>query len=97
LGFRKYSLLNNWEWFTGLNQLHKPVELIWLPNAIHSPQKPSERITAQGGAVDWFSFWLEGTQDSDPQKAAQYARWDKLRELQTTDLKGNPRYQTPQN
>jgi dipeptidyl aminopeptidase/acylaminoacyl peptidase len=75
IGFRKYSLLNNWEWFAGLQRLGKPVEFIWLPDAEHSPVKPLERLTVQGGTVDWFRFWLKGEEDPDPAKTEQYKRW----------------------
>jgi len=34
-----------------------------------------DRLTSQGGAVDWFRFWLKGEEDPDPGKASQYARW----------------------
>jgi hypothetical protein len=36
----------------------------------------------QQGAVDWFTFWLKGEEDPDPNKALQYARWRELRKLQ---------------
>lgn len=82
LAFRPYSLLNNWEWFAVLRHLGRPVELVWLPNAEHAPVKPSERMIAQQGDVDWFCFWLKDEEDPDPAKQAQYARWRELREQQ---------------
>lgn len=82
IGFRTYSLLNNWEWFVALQQLGKPVEFTWLPNSEHAPIRPQERLAAQGGAVDWFTFWLNNELDSDASKADQYARWRDLRKLQ---------------
>ncbi|MGA8153133.1 MAG: hypothetical protein WB952_19435 [Terriglobales bacterium] len=94
LGFRRYSLLNNWEWFSGLRRLGKPVELTWLPDAEHSPVKPAERLTAQGGTVDWFVFWLKGEEDSDPAKAEQYARWRNLRELHERDIQAKREQET---
>lgn len=60
LAFRNYSVLNNWEWFAGLRRLGKPVEMIWIADAEHSPVRPCERLTAQGDTVDWFCFWLQG-------------------------------------
>lgn len=85
LGFRNYSLLNNWEWFAGLRRLGKPVEFTWIPDADHSPVRPSERLTAQGGAVDWFCFWMQDMEDLDPSKAQQYQRWKKLRQMQNSE------------
>jgi dipeptidyl aminopeptidase/acylaminoacyl peptidase len=79
LGFRPYSLLQEWEWFAGLKRLGSPVELVWLKDAEHTPIKPSERMTAQQGAVDWFCFWMQGIEDADPAKVDQYRRWRQLR------------------
>lgn len=82
VGFRPYSLDGAWEWFAGLHHLGRPVELIWLPDAAHDPVRPSERVTAQQGDVDWFCFWLKGEEDPDPAKAEQYLRWRELRKQQ---------------
>jgi hypothetical protein len=79
LAFRSDSILNNWEWFAGLRRLGTPVELIWIPDAEHMPVRPWERITAQEGDVDWFSFWLKGEEDDDSSKAEQYRRWREMR------------------
>jgi dipeptidyl aminopeptidase/acylaminoacyl peptidase len=82
LGFGQYWFDYNWESFVGLKRLGKPVEMIWLPDALHAPVKPLERVTVQQGNVDWFCFWLKGEEDPDPAKAEQYARWRDLRKLQ---------------
>jgi dipeptidyl aminopeptidase/acylaminoacyl peptidase len=74
------SLLLEWEWFSGLSHLQKPVELIYLPDADHVPVKPRERMISQQGDVDWFCFWLKGEEDPDPDKKDQYSRWRKLRQ-----------------
>ena len=82
LGFGQYSFEYNWEMFAGLKRLGKPVELIWLPAALHAPVKPLERMVAQQGSVDWFCFWLKGEEDPDPEKVEQYKRWRELRKMQ---------------
>lgn len=74
------SLLGEWEWFSGLSRLGKPVDFIYIPDGSHILEKPWERMTSQQGSVDWFCFWLKGEEDPDPAKAKQYARWRKLRE-----------------
>jgi hypothetical protein len=79
VSFGPRSILYNWEWFAGLNHLGKPVELIWLPDTMHIPVKPWERLTAQQGTVDWFCFWLKGEEDADASKAEQYVRWRQLK------------------
>lgn len=76
------SLLGEWEFYTGLLAQHKPVELLYMPDAAHGLVKPQERLTSEQGAVDWFCFWLKGEEDPDPAKAEQYARWRELRKLQ---------------
>ena len=80
--FLSPGLLENWEWFTGLRRLGKPVEYLWLRKAAHSPVRPSERYAAQEGNVDWFDFWINGREDLDPTKANQYKRWRALRQSQ---------------
>jgi len=76
------SVLELWEWFSGLGRLGKPVDFILLPDAPHLILKPWERMVAQQGLVDWFRFWLNGEEDPDPTKAEQYVRWRELRKLQ---------------
>ena len=70
------------EMYTGLQMLNKPVELIMFPEGAHQLMLPRERLASMDATVDWMTFWLRGRQDPDPAKAAQYARWAKLRELQ---------------
>jgi len=85
---RPGSLLGEWEWFSGLLRLRKPVELVYLPEGEHILEKPWERLISQQGNVDWFRFWLQGYEDPDPAKAEQYARWRELRKLQQANNAG---------
>lgn len=80
-------ILEEWEWFVGLSNLNKPVDFIEIPDGTHILQKPWDRRIAMQGLVDWFRFWLKGEEDSDPAKAAQYARWRKLRRMQEENSK----------
>ena len=73
------SVLTGWEWYVGLSLQKRPVDFILIPGATHILVKPCERILAQQGVVDWFSFWLKGEEDPDPAKRDQYARWRGLR------------------
>jgi dipeptidyl aminopeptidase/acylaminoacyl peptidase len=75
------GVLGGWQWFSGLSLLGKPVEFIWLPHGSHLLVKPSERLASQQNTVDWFSFWLQGTVDSSPERKQQYERWQKLKEM----------------
>jgi hypothetical protein len=76
------SILEFWEWLSGLTQLNKPVDFVYLANAPHLLVKPSERFVAQQELVDWFSFWLKGEENPEPAKAEQYVRWREMRKLQ---------------
>jgi dipeptidyl aminopeptidase/acylaminoacyl peptidase len=75
------SILASWEWFSGLSLLHKPVELVELPDASHILERPWDRRIAQQGILDWFCFWLKGQEDPQPAKVSQYRRWRELRKL----------------
>jgi dipeptidyl aminopeptidase/acylaminoacyl peptidase len=73
------GFLGGWQTFSGLSLLKKPVDFVWLPYGTHLLVKPWERLVSQQGNVDWFNFWLNGVNDSDPSKAAEYERWEQLR------------------
>lgn len=78
-------------WFDAyaiLRRHQKPVEYWAYPDSTHNPVKPWQRLTTQGGNVDWYDFWLNGREDADPAKAAQYHRWRQLKSLRDAD-RGN--------
>jgi dipeptidyl aminopeptidase/acylaminoacyl peptidase len=79
VAFGPGSVLEMWEWFSGLSLQNKPVDFIEIPDGAHLLQKPWERRLAMQGMVDWFRFWLKGEEDPDPAKAQQYIRWRKLK------------------
>lgn len=74
------SVLTEWETYASLRDAGKPVDLIYIPGGQHILQKPWDRMASEQGNVDWFRFWLESYRDSDPHKAAQYARWSRMQE-----------------
>ncbi len=78
------TLIREWETYLGLRTLNKPVEMLWWwrENTPHQLVQPAQRYASQQSAVDWFDFWLNGREDTDPTKAEQYARWRELRKLQ---------------
>ncbi len=80
-----FSVLMLWEWFVGFRRLGKPVEMVFMPDAGHVVIRPQDRIISQGGTADWFDFWLNGHEDSDPAKKSQYARWRELGKLQRSN------------
>ncbi|MCU1303651.1 MAG: putative prolyl oligopeptidase family protein [Candidatus Sulfotelmatobacter sp.] len=68
-----------WEIHENLKMLGKPEEFIIFPDGTHNLVKPWERLTSEQAAVDWFCFWLEGVEEPDTAKSAQYARWRAMR------------------
>ena len=87
--FAPSSLLTEWEWFSGLKRLGKPVDFIYLPTGTHILVKPWDRMVSQEGSVDWFCFWLKGEEDPDPKKIEQYVRWRELRKQGMNAAIGN--------
>jgi hypothetical protein len=84
------SLLGMWEIFATLKGARRPVDFIYFPEGSHVLQKPMERFGSQNGNVDWFRFWLQDYERSQPvvdahetrqTLAAQYARWRELKKL----------------
>lgn len=86
------SVLQEWELYSSLQLLHKPVDFIFFPEGTHIHQKPLERLESQQGSVDWFRFWLKDEEDPDPSKQAQYQRWRPMRAAQAAqvDLPATP-------
>ena len=81
------QLLEQWENYSCLRKLNKPVDMVWLrkENAPHILVQPAHRYLSQQMTVDWFRFWLKGFEDPDPTKTAQYRRWRELRRLRDED------------
>src|SRR5258708_39076891 len=59
-------------------------ELVVYRNAVHvfNEGQPKQWFYSMQRNLDWFRFWLQGKEDSDPAKAEQYVRWRELRRLQ---------------
>jgi dipeptidyl aminopeptidase/acylaminoacyl peptidase len=87
--FLKATLLSQWEIYSGLRRLNKPVEMLWWPseNTPHILVQPAQRYVSQQSAVDWFDFWLNDHKDPDPDKAKQYTGWEALRELENEHIR----------
>ncbi len=71
-----------WEPFALLRYLRKPAEFVQIDFGTHPLSNPEERLASQGGAIDWFRFWLQDYEDPNPAKTEQYKRWCELRRLQ---------------
>ncbi|GGC05070.1 hypothetical protein GCM10011494_24550 [Novosphingobium endophyticum] len=66
--------------FTALREAGQPVEMHVFPGEHHIKWQPAHRRAIYERNLDWFAFWLQGRRDTDPGKAAQYRRWQVLRE-----------------
>lgn len=65
----------------GLERLKKPVDAYAFRSYQHPPVEAYSVITQQELTVDWFDFWLNGAESTDPKKEEQYTKWRTLREL----------------
>ena len=83
------TLIFEWGVYAALRMQKKPVDLMYIPDGQHHLQKPLDRLASQQGNVDWFRFWLQGYEDPDPAKTAQYQRWEKLRKLHQYEAKSS--------
>jgi len=66
-----------------LRENGKPVEMYVFPDEYHEKISPVHRLNSYNRSIDWFAFWLQGKQDSDPEKADQYRRWQAMRDGQS--------------
>jgi hypothetical protein len=86
-----FGVFLKWETFNRLRYLKKPVEFYVMPDAeahgSHNSQNPAQVMALMNRSIDWFDFWLNGREDPDPAKAAQYLSWRHLRDLQAESLK----------
>src|SRR3546814_20070790 len=50
-------------------------DLYVFPNEPHQKFQPRHKLAAYERNIDWFRFWLQGYEDSDPAKHEQYKHW----------------------
>lgn len=58
--------------------------VIWYeyPSEGHVKRSPANKWWVYRRNLDWFRFWLQNYEDSDPSKADQYVQWRTLRDSQ---------------
>lgn len=66
--------------FTVLKSAGQPVEMYVFAGEHHRKWQPAHRAAAYERNLDWFGFWLQGQEDPDPAKKAQYVRWELMRD-----------------
>lgn len=80
------GLMLQWEMFSRLRYLNKPVEFYVVPDiehGSHALQNPRQLLASQQGAVEWFDFWLNGNAGST--NAAFHENWRGMRTKQCAD------------
>lgn len=88
--YGNFSLLTMWPAYSALRIQGKPVDLIEINSGEHVQTSPGARLASQGGAVDWYRFWLQGYEDPDPAKRDKYHRWEGLCDMQRTEIPTRP-------
>lgn len=68
--------------YARLTRAGTPTELYAFPEEAHIKVQPRHRLNVYERNLDWFRYWLQGYSDPDPAKAAQYRRWERLRDRQ---------------
>jgi dipeptidyl aminopeptidase/acylaminoacyl peptidase len=69
-----------------LEDAHKPFDAYIFPQEYHEKWQPAHRAAICQRNLDWFRFWLQDSEDSDPSKIDQYQRWRALRKLRDAEL-----------
>ena len=67
--------------YNSLKELNKPIEMIVYADETHVKNQPKHRYEIYQRNLDWFTFWLQGKENADPDKRSQYARWQVMREV----------------
>lgn len=63
-----------------LREAGVPLELYGFPDEDHIKVQPVHRLAVYRRNADWLRYWLQDFKDPDSGKAAQYRRWDAMRE-----------------
>lgn len=63
-----------------------PAEFIVYPKTRHNIRLPHLKLESAQRNLDWFNFWLNNYEQSDPNKVDQYDRW---KAMQSTKVKKN--------
>jgi dipeptidyl aminopeptidase/acylaminoacyl peptidase len=64
-----------------LKELNKPIEMFVFADELHVKNQPKHRYEIYQRNLDWFMFWLQGKENTSPDKLEQYARWRTMREV----------------
>lgn len=65
-----------------LEAANRAFEMYIFQDEFHTKYQPAHRLAVLSRNLDWFRFWLQDVEDTDPTKVDQYRRWRELRDLQ---------------
>lgn len=68
------------EAWSSLREFGRPVEMFVFPDEYHVKWQPAHRLAIYKRNLDWFDFWLQDREYSDPARQAEYARWRIMRQ-----------------
>jgi hypothetical protein len=71
--------LRSLEVFTALREQGKAVEMYVFPDEYHVKFQPAHRLAIYQRNIEWFDFWLNGSEDSNPIDPDQYSRWNAMK------------------
>ena len=75
------DLTGNMEFFVALKRQGKPVEFFSYPTGAHVLDVPSQRLASLQRNIDWFRFWILGSEASRPgYDPEQFVRWNELKQ-----------------
>lgn len=82
-----HELVQSAAGIAALQDAGQPIEAYVFPDEYHIKWQPKHKLAVYNRTIDWFNFWLRNVEDPDPEKAAQYDRWRKLRELRDQNVR----------
>jgi len=66
-----------------------------FPDESHIKFQPRHKLAVYERNVDWFRFWLQGFEDSSPDKAGQYRIWRAMKKGAATHRSGTETHDGP--
>jgi dipeptidyl aminopeptidase/acylaminoacyl peptidase len=68
------------QFYNALKEYGKNVDMFVFPDEEHIKNQPQHKYAVYQRNLDWFNFWLQGKEDSNPRKQEQYDRWRAMKE-----------------
>ena len=70
--------------FIALREHNMPVEVRVYPDEYHVKWHPTHLYNIFRSNVQWFQFWILGTEGPEPVDSSQYKRWSSMRDHTST-------------